>query len=118
MKIEIVLEWLVWSIAFFIFISFVSNMRKEAKKSMPIHENIILQAILFFICLVIFLFNHWNKFHLLWLFPLSFIASFIIVFILMRIPIISSLIRIFIKLFASIFLFGIKTQIIGAPFTK
>jgi len=118
MKIEIVLEWLVWFIAFFIFISFVSNMRKEAKNSMPIHENIILQTILFLICLIIFLFNHWNKFHLLWLFPLCFVSSFIIIFILMRIPIISSLIRISIKLFASIFLFGIETKIVGAPFTK
>lgn len=112
-----ILQWVVLIIAFSFSLGSLWHLRKDAKNNQPIHIVTVLQVLLYLSVSIIFLFSPWNKLHLVWVIPASFVFS-LLGFIILRIPIIGTLLRMIILLFGRIFLVGIGGNITGVPYGK
>ena len=110
-------EWIIWSIAVIISVSFVINLRAEAKNGRMVHIITIAQTIIQLVVCLLFLFLPWNKLHLLWVMPLTLILANL-GFIIFRIPVIGLLLRIIVLRVANVLFLGVEAKIAGVPFGK
>ena len=100
-----IIGWAIWSIVVFLAISFAFGCRTYAKTGRGFQwATGILTFFLWFIA-VLFLVSDWNKFHILWVVPMSFFAA---TFLASRgIPILSPLVLFATRVFLNIVLIGV-----------
>jgi hypothetical protein len=110
----LILGWIVWAIAASIAVGFIFCMRGDAKKEQPIHILQVFQTVLMISIVTIFVLEPWNKLHLIWLLPASFVGAFL-GFIVFRIPVVGTILRMITLGFARVFFIGTGANLRGVP---
>lgn len=110
-----VFDCVIWTIGFFVFVSFLLGSRGRARENKPIHIAIVLQTILLFVAQIVFVFVAWRKLHLLWVAPASVICGWILGFVVVPVPVIGDLLRNIALIFAHAFYVGTEWEIGRLP---
>ena len=97
--------WVVWTIFAFLTLALPISIRNDVKHGKIVHPATLLQSMLAWILLALFLVYPWSKLHMLWGMPAVFIVSFVTT---ARLPLVSR-----IALFLAYFYAGIVC--VGCP---
>ncbi len=109
-----ILGWMLWVLAAYSVAALVGYMRADARKGVPIHMLQVFQAALMVCCAAAFLLPTWNKLHLVWAMPVSFIGGFL-GFVLFPMPVLGTILRVATLAFARVFFLGTGADIRGVP---
>lgn len=100
-----IIGWIAWVVVAFFAVTFVIGLRRYEKSGHGFQWATATQAMFFCIIAVLFLLYDWNKLHIIWVAPLSFVAAIII---FGGVPFLLPLVMLFTKMFVSIILIGVK----------
>lgn len=107
MLIEII-SWLIWGILVWFAVSWAIGCRVYVKSGRGIQWATASQTLFLCIISILFLIFDWNKLHILWIAPISILATGLIM--IGKIPILRSLLLFITNLFMKLILIGVKSR--------
>ena len=96
-------EWIVWVVLAYFALMYPFSIRSDLRHGKIIHPATLLQSLLAWVALVLFVIYPWNKLHILWVMPAIFLVSFITT---SRIPILSRIALFFSYFYAGVVCLG------------
>ena len=104
----VVVEWIIWAVAFLFSLSLVWGIRRDAKRGRPVHVVLLVCTVLVLLSVIAFAFFPWGKLHLLWVVPACVVSALVVGFIVIPVPIIGDILRDVCLLFAHALLVGTR----------
>jgi len=106
-----IVRWVLWCIVLWFALSFSYGCRRVIEQGKDFHRITAVQAFLWCIIAIVFLFSDVEKLHILWLIPLVFFGTGIVV----QIPVIGQLLSLMSGVFMTVILFGYAIRIEWSP---
>lgn len=76
----VIIGWIVWAFVAFLAVTFPIAIYQKHKKNEAVQIATVVQTICFAIITIIFILSGWNKLHILWIAPLSFVIASILAY--------------------------------------